>query len=69
VRRVKFNLKAARKFRNRFGEKPQKLFGHRRIYWVQMKDYDELDHWFGKALDYIAYLKYQLKKNLKPSRK
>ena len=54
--RTWFNLSRARIFQGRFRRKPQDLLGHLGIYWVPRADYDELDEWFGRALNHIREL-------------
>jgi len=58
--RTWFNLSKARIFQQRFRRTPQDLLGHLGIYWVPRADYDELDEWFGRALNHIRELESRL---------
>ena len=58
--RTWFNLGKARKFQQKFRRVPQDLLGHLGIYWVPRADYDELDEWFGRALNHIRELESRL---------
>ena len=60
--RTWFNLSKARIFQQRFRRTPQDLLGHLGIYWVPRADYDELDEWFGRALNHIRELETRLAK-------
>ena len=61
--RTWFNLGKARKFQQKFRRETQDLFGRKGIYWVPRADYDELDEWFGRALNHIRELETKLAKS------